>query len=124
MLTPWLLPNPRPLSAAASTVFVRGVDISNATEITLRRLFSSCGEVVHVKIVAARACAFVMYGDKAAAAKAVSSLDGRLVGNSKIRVAVRVPVKRQSHAPAPKVCVCVRACVRCVFRLGPFPYPG
>ncbi|EEB07488.1 RNA-binding protein Csx1 [Schizosaccharomyces japonicus yFS275] len=69
-----------------TTVFVGGL-FSGATEKDLFYHFSPFGNILNIKIPPGKGCGFVQYTEKAAAEKAITMMQGALVGPSHIRLA-------------------------------------
>lgn len=68
-----------------TTIFVGGLD-PNVTEDVLRQLFSSFGDLSHVKIPLGKHCGFVQFTNRASAEEALLMLNGSFVGGKNIRL--------------------------------------
>ncbi|VFQ95533.1 unnamed protein product [Cuscuta campestris] len=68
-----------------TTVFVGNLD-PNVTEEELRQIFSQLGEIIYVKIVASKACAFVQFAARASAEEAIQRMSGTMIGQQIVRV--------------------------------------
>ncbi|VFQ91802.1 unnamed protein product [Cuscuta campestris] len=68
-----------------TTIFVGGLD-PNVSEDLLRSVFSPYGELVHVKIVAAKRCGFVQFSNRPSAEQALLGLQGALLGEQNVRL--------------------------------------
>ncbi|KAG9454061.1 hypothetical protein H6P81_006965 [Aristolochia fimbriata] len=68
-----------------TTIFVGGLD-SNVTDEHLRQIFSTYGELVHVKIPVGKRCGFVQFAKRANAEEALLMLNGTLLGGQNIRL--------------------------------------
>lgn len=79
-----------------TTIFVGGLD-PNVSEDLMRQVFSPYGELVHVKIVAAKRCGFVQFSNRPSAEHALSSLQGAQLGEQSVRLSWgRNPSNKQS----------------------------
>ncbi|XP_031116397.1 polyadenylate-binding protein RBP45-like [Ipomoea triloba] len=79
-----------------TTIFVGGLD-PNVSEELMRQVFSPYGELVHVKIVAAKRCGFVQFSNRPSAEHALSSLQGAQLGEQNVRLSWgRNPSNKQS----------------------------
>ncbi|XP_020244515.1 polyadenylate-binding protein RBP45-like [Asparagus officinalis] len=84
-----------------TTIFVGGLD-SNVSEEELRRLFSTYGELVHVKIPVGKRCGFVQFANRQCAEEAKLMLNGTLVGTQNIRLSWgRSPSNKQAQQQDP-----------------------
>nr|GMD73753.1 polyadenylate-binding protein RBP47B' [Ipomoea batatas] len=68
-----------------TTIFVGNLD-PNVTEEELRQIFLQFGEIIYVKIVAAKACAFVQFAARASAEEAIQRMNGTVIGQQIVRV--------------------------------------
>ncbi|KAG0492896.1 hypothetical protein HPP92_006294 [Vanilla planifolia] len=68
-----------------TTIFVGGLDQS-VTEDALRQLFSSYGEVIHVKVPIGKRCGFVQFAKRACAEEALLMLQGTVLGGQSVRL--------------------------------------
>ncbi|XP_068638750.1 polyadenylate-binding protein RBP45-like [Aristolochia californica] len=68
-----------------TTIFVGGLD-SNVTDEHLRQIFSTYGELVHVKIPVGKRCGFVQFAKRANAEEALLMLNGTQLGGQNIRL--------------------------------------
>ncbi|CAH9083557.1 unnamed protein product [Cuscuta europaea] len=68
-----------------TTIFVGGLD-PNVSEDHLRSVFSPYGDLIHVKIVAAKRCGFVQFSNRASAEQALSGLQGVKLGEQNVRL--------------------------------------
>ncbi|KAK1378972.1 polyadenylate-binding protein RBP45-like [Heracleum sosnowskyi] len=83
-----------------TTVFVGGLD-SSVSEEYLTEVFSTCGQVVHVKIPVGKRCGFVQYADRACAEEALNRLNGSQLGGQSVRLSWgRTPSNRQPQVDA------------------------
>ncbi|KAK8941901.1 Polyadenylate-binding protein RBP45 [Platanthera guangdongensis] len=80
-----------------TTIFVGGLD-SDVTDDLLRQVFSTYGDLVHVKIPAGKRCGFVQFVNRACAEEALLMLQGTQLGTQKIRLSWgRSPLNKQSQ---------------------------
>ncbi|XP_057540392.1 polyadenylate-binding protein RBP45 [Amaranthus tricolor] len=80
-----------------TTIFVGGLD-PNVSDDQLRLLFSSYGELVHVKIPVGKGCGFVQFANRAAAEQALSALNGAQIGSQNVRLSWgRSPSSKQTQ---------------------------
>ncbi|KAL2944583.1 Polyadenylate-binding protein RBP45 [Bienertia sinuspersici] len=68
-----------------TTIFVGGLD-PNVTDDQLKQVFSSYGELVHVKIPVGKGCGFVQFASRAAAEQALAALNGAQIGAQNVRL--------------------------------------
>ncbi|KAL4289713.1 hypothetical protein GQ457_14G010860 [Hibiscus cannabinus] len=68
-----------------TTIFVGNLD-SNVTEDHLREVFSSYGQLTHVKIPQNKRCGFVQFADRTCAEEALRILNGTQLGGQSIRL--------------------------------------
>lgn len=68
-----------------TTIFVGGLD-PNVTDEQLKQVFSSYGELVHVKIPVGKGCGFVQFASRAAAEQALAALNGAQIGSQNVRL--------------------------------------
>lgn len=68
--------HPSDLDPNNTTAFVGNVN-SDVTEDDLRQLFQRCGEIVSIKLLRAKGCAFVTYAQRASAERAIVDLHGK-----------------------------------------------
>lgn len=80
-----------------TTIFVGGLD-PNVTEDNLRQVFTTYGELGHVKIPIGKRCGFVQYVNRACAEEALLMLQGTQLGGQKIRLSWgRSPANKQTQ---------------------------
>ncbi|KAM7497186.1 hypothetical protein LguiA_021600 [Lonicera macranthoides] len=81
-----------------TTIFIGNLD-PNVTEEELRQIFFQFGEIVSVKIPAARGCGFVQFGARASAEDAIQRTQGTVIGQQAVRVSWgRSPTSKQDIA--------------------------
>lgn len=68
-----------------TTVFVGNLD-PNVTEEELRQIFMQLGEIIYVKIVPTKACAFIQFAVRASAEEAIQRMSGAMIGQQIVRV--------------------------------------
>ena len=74
---------PSDYDLANTTAFVGNVN-ADITEEDLYSVFKRCGEIVSVKLLKAKSCAFVTYAQRDAAERAITYLHGKVGSNSKL----------------------------------------
>ncbi|KAG0454860.1 hypothetical protein HPP92_024152 [Vanilla planifolia] len=80
-----------------TTIFVGGLDQS-VSEDALCQLFSSYGEVIHVKIPVGKRCGFVQFAKRACAEEALLMLQGTVLGVQSVRLSWgHSPSSKQAH---------------------------
>ncbi|KAK8968591.1 Polyadenylate-binding protein RBP45 [Platanthera guangdongensis] len=80
-----------------TTIFVGGLD-SSVTDDLLRQVFSTYGELVHVKIPLGKRCGFVQFANRGNAVEALQMLNGTLLGGQNIRLSWgRSPPNKQTQ---------------------------
>ena len=71
--------------AGAGTLYIGGV-AAGTTEDDVRAVFAPFGSIVYVKIAHAKACAFVQFRQREAAARALQATNGQVINGSPVRV--------------------------------------
>lgn len=79
-----------------TTIFVGGLNDS-VTDDQLRQLFSSYGQLLHVKIPPGKRCGFVQFSDRRSAEQAIELLNGTQLGGQSIRLSWGRPSNRQAQ---------------------------
>lgn len=80
-----------------TTIFVGGLD-SSVTDDILRQVFSTYGELVHVKIPLGKRCGFVQFANRGNAEEALQMLNGTPLGGQNIRLSWgRSPLNKQTQ---------------------------
>ncbi|XP_071915026.1 polyadenylate-binding protein RBP47B'-like isoform X1 [Coffea arabica] len=78
-----------------TTAFVGNLD-ANITEDELRQIFSQFGEIVYVKIPAAKGCGFVQFAARTSAEEAIQRMQGAVIGQQVVRLSWgRSPTAKQ-----------------------------
>ncbi|KAK8661009.1 hypothetical protein V6N13_051911 [Hibiscus sabdariffa] len=83
-----------------TTIFVGNLD-PNVTEEELKQFFSPLGEIVYVKIPAAKGCGFVQFATRTSAEEAIQRMQGQIIGQQVVRISWgRSPTAKQDLAGA------------------------
>ncbi|KAK8288666.1 hypothetical protein V6Z12_D07G140200 [Gossypium hirsutum] len=78
-----------------TTIFVGNLD-PNVTEEELKQFFSPLGEIVYVKIPAAKGCGFVQFATRTSAEEAIQRMQGQMIGQQVVRISWgRSPTAKQ-----------------------------
>nr|KJB09397.1 hypothetical protein B456_001G139100 [Gossypium raimondii] len=78
-----------------TTIFVGNLD-PNVTEEELKQFFSPLGEIVYVKIPAAKGCGFVQFATRTSAEDAIQRMQGQMIGQQVVRISWgRSPTAKQ-----------------------------
>ncbi|KAK8604842.1 hypothetical protein V6N13_082311 [Hibiscus sabdariffa] len=78
-----------------TTIFVGNLD-PNVTEEELKQFFSPLGEIVYVKIPAAKGCGFVQFATRTSAEEAIQRMQGQIIGQQVVRISWgRSPTAKQ-----------------------------
>ncbi|CAK9170243.1 unnamed protein product, partial [Ilex paraguariensis] len=78
-----------------TTIFIGNLD-PNVTEEELKHMFSQFGEIVYVKIPAARGCGFVQFVARTSAEEAIQRMHGTQIGQQVVRLSWgRSPTAKQ-----------------------------
>ncbi|XP_007015034.2 PREDICTED: polyadenylate-binding protein RBP47B' [Theobroma cacao] len=78
-----------------TTIFIGNLD-PNVTEEELKQLFSPLGEIVYVKIPAAKGCGFVQFATRTSAEEAIQRMQGQMIGQQLVRISWgRSPTAKQ-----------------------------
>ncbi|GER38353.1 nuclear acid binding protein [Striga asiatica] len=80
-----------------TTVFIGNLD-PNVSEEELRQIFVQFGDIIYVKIVAAKACGFVQFAARTSAEEAIQRMQGAVIGQQVVRVSWgRTPAAKQTE---------------------------
>ncbi|KAL4319997.1 hypothetical protein GQ457_18G004300 [Hibiscus cannabinus] len=83
-----------------TTIFVGNLD-PNVTEEELKQFFSPLGEIVYVKIPAAKGCGFVQFASRTSAEEAIQRMQGQIICQQVVRISWgRSPTAKQDLAGA------------------------
>ncbi|EOY32654.1 RNA-binding family protein isoform 3 [Theobroma cacao] len=78
-----------------TTIFIGNLD-PNVTEEELKQLFSPLGDIVYVKIPAAKGCGFVQFATRTSAEEAIQRMQGQMIGQQLVRISWgRSPTAKQ-----------------------------
>ncbi|XWS52513.1 hypothetical protein CRYUN_Cryun11dG0077000 [Craigia yunnanensis] len=78
-----------------TTIFVGNLD-PNVTEEELKQFFLPLGEIVYVKIPAAKGCGFVQFATRTSAEEAIQRMQGQIIGQQVVRISWgRSPTAKQ-----------------------------
>ncbi|KAA3458905.1 polyadenylate-binding protein RBP47B'-like [Gossypium australe] len=78
-----------------TTIFVGNLD-PNVTEEELKQFFSPLGEIVYVKIPAAKGCGYVQFATRTSAEEAIQRMQGQMIGQQVVRISWgRSPTAKQ-----------------------------
>ncbi|TYI19153.1 hypothetical protein ES332_A07G144600v1 [Gossypium tomentosum] len=78
-----------------TTISVGNLD-PNVTEEELKQFFSPLGEIVYVKIPAAKGCGFVQFATRTSAEEAIQRMQGQMIGQQVVRISWgRSPTAKQ-----------------------------
>ncbi|XVE78884.1 hypothetical protein DITRI_Ditri14bG0014000 [Diplodiscus trichospermus] len=78
-----------------TTIFVGNLD-PNITEEELKQFFLPLGEIVYVKIPAAKGCGFVQFATRTSAEEAIQRMQGQMIGQQVVRISWgRSPTAKQ-----------------------------
>ncbi|XWS28295.1 hypothetical protein CRYUN_Cryun25bG0055500 [Craigia yunnanensis] len=78
-----------------TTIFVGNLD-PNVTEEELKQFFLPLGEIVYVKIPAAKGCGFVQFATRTSAEEAIQRMQGQMIGQQVVRISWgRSPTAKQ-----------------------------
>ncbi|CAA0805788.1 Polyadenylate-binding protein RBP47B [Striga hermonthica] len=81
-----------------TTVFIGNLD-PNVSEEELRQIFVQFGDIIYVKIVAAKACGFVQFAARTSAEESIQRMQGAVIGQQVVRVSWgRTPAAKQDVA--------------------------
>lgn len=78
-------PHPSDFDPTNTTLFIGGLS-SQVSEDQLRALFSRFGDIIYVKIPAGKGCGFVQFVLRTSAERAMTAMNGSVLGNSSIRI--------------------------------------
>eukprot|EP00890_Picochlorum_soloecismus_P004348 jgi/Picsp_1/4914/NSC_02278-R1_protein len=91
-------PHPSDLDPTNTTLFIGGLS-SQVVEEQLRALFSQFGDIIYVKIPQGKGCGFVQFVLRAAAEHAMAAMNGRILGNSAMRISWGRSSSRSASQP-------------------------
>lgn len=77
--------HPSDLDPSNTTAFVGNVN-SDVTEEDISQVFRRCGDIVSIKLLRAKGCAFVTYAERSSAERAIVDLHGKVIKNCAIRL--------------------------------------
>jgi len=77
--------HPSDLDPTNTTLFIGGLS-SQVLEDQLRAIFSQFGDIIYVKIPQGKGCGFVQYVLRASAETAMMAMNGKILGNSAMRI--------------------------------------
>ena len=80
--------HPSDLDPSNTTAFVGNVN-SDVTEEDLSQVFRRCGDIVSIKLLRAKGCAFVTYAERSSAERAIVELHGKVAASHGCRVSTR-----------------------------------
>lgn len=92
-------PHPSDLDPTNTTLFIGGLS-SNVVEEQLRAVFSQFGDIIYVKIPQGKGCGFVQFVLRASAERAMAAMNGRVLGNSAMRISWGRSSSRVSQLPS------------------------
>jgi hypothetical protein len=78
-------PHPSDFDPTNTTLFIGGLS-STVTEDQLRVVFGRFGDIIYVKIPQGKGCGFVQFVLRTSAERAMTTMQGQLLGNSAIRI--------------------------------------
>ncbi|EHA8588760.1 polyadenylate-binding protein RBP47B' [Cocos nucifera] len=98
--TPQLPAVPLDNDITNTNIFVGGLDPS-VTEEELKQIFAQFGELIYVKIPAAKGCGFVQFSTRASAEEAIQRLQGTMIGQQIVKLSWgRSPANKQDPSVA------------------------
>ncbi|XP_022731301.1 polyadenylate-binding protein RBP47B'-like [Durio zibethinus] len=78
-----------------TTIYIGNLD-PNVTEEELKQFFSPLGEILYVKIPAAKGCGFVQFATRTSAEEAIQRMQGQMIGQQAVRISWgRSPTEKQ-----------------------------
>jgi RNA recognition motif-containing protein len=91
-------PHPSDLDPTNTTLFIGGLS-SQIVEEQLRAVFSQFGDIIYVKIPQGKGCGFVQFVLRASAEQAMAAMNGRILGNSAMRISWGRSSSRSASQP-------------------------
>jgi RNA recognition motif-containing protein len=88
----------RELDPTNTTLFIGGLS-SQVAEEQLRAVFSQFGDIIYVKIPQGKGCGFVQFVLRASAEQAMAAMNGRILGNSAMRISWGRSSSRSASQP-------------------------
>jgi len=91
-------PHPSDLDPTNTTLFIGGLS-SQVVEEQLRAVFGQFGDIIYVKIPQGKGCGFVQFVLRASAEQAMAAMNGRILGNSAMRISWGRSSSRSASQP-------------------------